>query len=112
MGGVAMSKEDRFSFTAHALERGLERMLEIEAPYTKEQYFNIKKLITLNMIWSELESQWVLEDWDLLLVIKNEKCVSIVPRAAGYEYNKPVTELQKNNHKLYKKLGRKKDDGR
>ncbi len=105
-------KEDHFSFTEHSLQRGLERMMEVEPPYNHDQYMNIKKLITLNMIWSELESCWVLEDWDLILVIKNEKCVSIVPRATGYEYNKPVTELQKSNHKLYIKLGRRKDDGK
>jgi len=105
-------KDDRFSFSEHSLQRGLERMLDIKAPYTQEQYHQVKKLITLNMEWSELECVWVLEGWNLVLVIKNDKCVTIAPKSIGYKHSKPVSLLQKSNHKLYMKLGRKHDNGR
>ena len=62
------------------------------------------------MEWSELEGSWILEDWNLKLIVREAKCTTIMDRNGKYEYNKPVTDLQKSNHKLYKKLGRNNRD--
>ena len=96
------AKEERFSFSLHSLERGLERMLGIEPPYHQKQYTNIKILIVKNMQWHELQCRWVLYDFGLELVVKNNKVVSIVPCYKAVSGIKPVSEYMKKFSKRRK----------
>ena len=104
------TKEDRFTFTAHALERGLERMLEIHKPHTQKQFDNIKLLILKSMQWNDLDCKWVLPDYGLELVMRDDKCVTLSPKdgKSSDEFHglKPITDFQKRYNKKYMKLGR------
>lgn len=102
-------KEDRFVFGAHALERGLERIVKQFKPYTQEDYEKIKKLIILNMNWNEFACNWELRDWGLEFVIKNNKVVTIAPfenKNKDVTKIKRITDFHKENQKRYMKLGR------
>ena len=98
-------KSDKFNFTAHSLERGLERIFQYEAPYSTEDMFRVKAFIVATMAWHPIKERWVLEDFKAELVIKNGKVVTIIINEDRNVYDKPVTELQKTNHKVYKRLG-------
>ena len=104
------NKEDRFSFTAHSLERALERMLEIDKPYTQQQYNNIKELILKNMEWNSFDCKWILPDYDLELVMEADMVVTIAPSTTvaseSYYGSKPISQFKKTQPKLCLKLGR------
>ena len=106
---MSLTKEYSFRFTAHSLQRGLERVFGIvEETYTVEQYERIKGFIIHAMEWNELNCKWVLHDYKLELVIRNHKVVSIIP------YNdmggiRPVTEYQKKYSKKRKKQGNRRN---
>jgi len=102
---MSLTKDYNFAFTAHALERGLERIFGIvEEHYQPEQYVNIKRFIINTMEWNGMNCKWVLHDYRLELVIVNHKVVSIVPydNMCG---EKPVTEYMKKFSKKRKQQG-------
>ena len=103
-------KEDRFTFSAHALERGLERMLGKEAPYEKIDYHRIKALVVKEMEWNEYGCIWQMTDYKLELIIKNGECVTIAPTANKvadtYSGTKPISEYKKQFSKKCMKSGR------
>ena len=106
-------KEDRFSFTAHALERALERMLQIEKPYSVKQYNNVKELVLKNMEWNSFNCKWVLLDYGLELVIEDDKVVTIAPASdsvsESYYGAQPIGEFKKAYTKKCLRLGRKRN---
>ncbi len=103
-------KEDRFSFTAHALERALERMLDIKAPYSVKQYQNVKELILKNMEWNPFDCIWELREYEMEFIIRGDKVVTITRRdgkdSDDFHGVKPICEMQKSHNKKYLKLGR------
>jgi len=104
------TKEDRFHFTEHSLQRGLERMLDKHKPYTQKDYNNIKILVTKSMVWNGFDCKWTLPDYDLELVIEGSNVVTISPSIDAicetYYGSKPLTEYQKVYTKKCFRLGR------
>ena len=99
-----LTKDYHFSFTAHALERGLERIFNIDAPYSAKQLNKVKEFIVLNMEWNAISCKWVLDDYELELIIRNHTCITIVPydNMGGV---KPVSDYMKKYSKKRKHQG-------
>jgi len=106
-------KEDRFRFTAHALERALERMLELEKPYSVKQYNNVKELVLKNIEWNSFDCKWVLPDYGLELVIESDNVVTIAPASdvvsETYYGAQPISKFKKIFTKKCLRLGRKRN---
>ncbi len=101
---MSQCKEDKFQFSAHALERGLERMFNIPPPYTSIQIKNIEILIRKTMEWNELSCKWVLDDYKLDLIIRDKKyCVTIKPYSSGPCGSSKVSHYIKESNKLGKR---------
>jgi len=79
-------------------------MLGLEKPYSIKQLNDIKILLLKTMEWNEYNCKWVLHDYHLEFVIKNDKVVSIIPydSVGGL---KPIGEYQKEFSKKRKKQG-------
>ena len=99
-------KTDGFGFSTHSLERGLERLLQLEAPYSEEQLNNMEELIRKNMTWSRFSSAWVLEDFNAELIIKEDSVVTIILRKDNPKLHRPVSEYQKTYPKKHLRMGR------
>ena len=63
--------------TKHCLDRGLERILEYEAPYTNKQRRMMEKYIRGRFTWNSIREVWVLPDYDAELVIESNKVVTL-----------------------------------
>ena len=98
-------KSDRFGFTAHSLERGLERIFQYEAPYSVEDMFKIKAFIVATMTWHGIKERWVLEDFKAELVVTDGAVVTIIINKDRIVCDKPVTEIQKSHPKKFRRLG-------
>ena len=103
------NKEDRFTFTHHSLERGLQRILGIAEPYTQEDYNKIKVLILRTMNWNIFSGEWELRDYGLHFVIRNDKVITIEPLESKHQditKMKPISQYHKEHLKVYMKKGR------
>ena len=101
-----IEEHEKFGFTDHALERGLERILNYEAPYTRKQMNNMKVLIVKSMQWHPFSKKWVLPDYEAELVIENGSVVTIILDSSKYRYHKPVSVFQQTHHKKFIKMGK------
>jgi hypothetical protein len=98
--------EDKFQFTAHSLERGLERLFKYEPPYSGEDMFKMKQFILNNMIWHIYKEKWVLEDFDAELVINDGSVVTLIIKNPFVINDKKISEYQKRYSKKCMRLGK------
>ncbi len=100
------SKPIATKFTAHALERGLERIMGLDAPYTQKQYDDIRSFIIKSIEYNPFTEKWVIEDFDVeLAILEDGTVVSTVPitRPIPNVDKKPLTQFMKENKSKYKK---------
>ena len=100
--------DEDISFSQHSLLRGLERMLNKNKPYKPSDYVGIEKLIRISAVWNPLDEEYLLEDYDLVLVVKNNVVITVKPKFHPRQYGM-VTEYDKENHKKNKQYGYKRE---
>ena len=66
-------------FSHHARMRGCQRMLGITNP-THDQRMRCEQLISKMAIWSEIHGKFILEEYNLYLVIRENTIVTVRPR--------------------------------
>ena len=71
-------------FSTHALERTLERALEIAAPYKVEQLAQAERWLRHSITWHPLQERWVLDGFDLFLVVEGTTVVTVKPDPTKY----------------------------
>ena len=91
----------REDFTAHSLERALERIMELEAPYTQRQYNDIREFILKSVEWNPFTEKWVIEDFGVeLIVAEDGAVVTTSPITEPITVNhRPITQYQKTHLK-------------
>ena len=99
---MSQPNKNKLRFTHHALRRGLERMLKIEAPYTLEQLINMKKLLLKTMEWDSFNVRWVIHDYKLRFIVHDGHVVTILP----YDHTPRQLPISKFAKKFSKKLER------
>lgn len=100
------SKPTATDFTAHSLERGLERIMGLEAPYTQKQYDDIRSFIIKSIEYNPFTNKWVIEEFGVeLAIVENGTVVSTVPitRPKPENNSKPLTQFMKEHRKKYEK---------
>ena len=102
------TKEDRFTFSKHSLQRGLQRCFLALEPYVQKQYDGIKEHIIKHMTWNSFNCEWELIDYNLRLVIVGNVVVTISSRGGKTNPKlhgiKPITQHQKDHPKKTIKL--------
>jgi len=106
MGEQMNSETDKFGYSTHALERGLERLMKIQPPYSKDQFRMIRKFMQKAKIWNPFKGRWVIEEHDAELVIENGTVVTVVTSEnKKRSVYKPVSYFEKKFSKKCKQMG-------
>ncbi len=99
-------RSDVFGFSTHSLERGLERLMKYEAPYSEEQMELMRKFVLNTMEWNPFIERWVLPDYNAEVVVVDGSVVTIIIREKKEIERRPVTEFQSTMNKKCMRLGR------
>ncbi len=103
-------KTDKFGFSTHSLERGLERLFEYEAPYSETQMSMIEEFIIRNMEWNVFNERWTLPDFNAQLIVVDGSVVTLTVSERSINRHKKVSEYQKANSKKCSRMNRKRND--
>lgn len=101
-----VTSKTSYWFSTHALERGLERIFEYEAPYSVEQIDKMREFLTKNVVWNQFTNSFVLDDYNIELVIINHAVVTLIVVESDNRHYKPVGEFLKTKNKTAIRLGR------
>ena len=98
-------KPKQSEFTEHSLARGLERIMNIEAPYTQKQYDDIRDFMIKSIEWNPFTEKWVLQDFGVeLTLLEDGTVVTTAPITEPIKVtHKPLTEYQKAHTKRKRK---------
>ena len=99
------TKPKDYEFTAHALERGLERIMGIYSKPTQKQYDDIRNFILASIEWNPFTEKWVLVDFGVeLTLLEDGTVVTTAPITEPIKVNhKPLTQYQKTHTKRKRK---------
>lgn len=93
-------------YSTHALERGLERIMGLEPPYSSKQRTTIREFLDKSIVWNPFNNKWVLEDYGAELVIKDGSVVTLIIKEVYEHEHKPISEYQKTMSKKAKRLNK------
>ena len=90
--------------STHAMERACERVFGLSAPFSNDEMKRGCKALKFYAKWHPLKNKWVIEEFDLELIVNEDNKIITVrpPTKSQYNYDKMKSHLDKKNGKVKK----------
>ena len=101
--------KESIGFSTHSLERGLERIMELEPPYSRKQKKMMAEFLKKNMTWHPIREIWVIEDYDAELVVDDDTVITLIIRKKSKTKYQKISVFQQTMGKKALRLDKKRN---